>query len=217
MRDGNHRFFSKLKLLLFMAILSCFFMGQMVFAEGGDGTGGGQGKPLTLVSSSISNGATGVSLKPVIKLTFSKNIVNMSVRDNNLKCFSVISETGASVPINVTLADDQVDFAAKNDAVITPQANLAKGTSYSVVVSASLKSKSGVYTGKKIKITFTTEGTKPVTANNGSTAAVPKTSTPAAAAATPALSSYKLLLAGLVLMVIGGTSFILYKKRRKQH
>ncbi|WP_423801894.1 Ig-like domain-containing protein [Neobacillus sp. SAB-20_R2A] len=166
--------FSKAKILLFLVVLLSFFYGQNAFAEV-DGTGGGKSEPLMLVSSSIANGATGVPLKPEIKLTFSKNIVNMTVRDNNLKCFSLLAANGTNVPIDVILADDQVDFEKRNDAVLIPKSNLAQGSSYSVVISPNLTSKSGVTTGQVIKITFTTEGAPPVT--NNTTTPTPSTNT----------------------------------------
>jgi hypothetical protein len=60
---GKKLFLSKTKLLLFILVLSSFFIGHSAFADG-DGTGGGKSEGLTLNSSSIKDGATGVSLKP---------------------------------------------------------------------------------------------------------------------------------------------------------
>lgn len=151
-------FLSKARILLFILVLSSLFIGQIASAEGG--TGGGKNEPLTLISSSIANGATGVSLKPEIVLTFSKNIVNMKVAGNNRECFSLQTEDGTKVPINLFLADDQIEFEKRNDAIITPVANLNQGTTYSIVVCGSLTSKSGVSTGSETKISFTTEGVK---------------------------------------------------------
>lgn len=163
----NNKLFSKTKSLLFILLLSCIFIGQNSFAEG-DGSGGGNSDPLSLVSSSISNGATGVSLKPVIILTFSKNIVNMSVNVNNKTCFTLQSGSGTSIPIEILFADDQIDREKRNDATITPKANLAPGTSYTLVVSSALKSKSGVTMENDVKIPFTTEGKQQITNPNNS-------------------------------------------------
>lgn len=187
----NYFFRLKPKLLLFMVVLACFFIGQTAYAEG-DSSGGGKSEPLGLVSSSIQNGATGVAIKPEIKLTFTKNIVNMSVVENNRKCFSLQAANGAAIPINLILADDQIDFEKRNDAIIIPKNNLAPGTAYTVVVSSTLTSKSGVTTGKEIRISFTTEGTAPVnnddssnTAPKQETAAPKGESAPAPAATAP--------------------------------
>ncbi|MDP4104263.1 MAG: Ig-like domain-containing protein [Bacillota bacterium] len=185
---------SKMKLLLFIFALSSLFMGQIVFAEG-DGSGGGQNQPLTLVSSSIADGATGVPLKPQIKLTFSKNIVNATtidnnnttVRDHNMQCFSLLTANGTKVSIDIFMADDQVDFEARNDAVITPKANLDPGTTYFVVVSKDLEAKNfSAKTGQEIRITFTTVGVKPsATSSAASSVTTPQTNTAAAAATAP--------------------------------
>jgi Bacterial Ig-like domain len=163
-----------LKRILFILTILSLFTGQIASAEG-DSTGGGKSEPLTLVYSSIQNGASGVPLMPEIKLTFSKNIVNMSVSDNNNNCFSLLNEAGAATPIDVIFADDQIDFEARNDALIVPKDNLSQGTKYILVVSSALKSKSGVTTGKDIRISFTTEGSKQA----------PAASTPAPATQTP--------------------------------
>lgn len=156
--------FSNARVLLFILILFSLSIGQSASAEGG--TGGGKSEPLVLRSSSINDGATGVSLKPEIVLTFSKNIVNMKVVENNKKCFSLQTEDGVKIPINLFLADDQIEFEKRNDAIITPVDNLTQGTTYFLVISASLTSKSEIATGKETRITFTTEGAKPE-ANDG--------------------------------------------------
>ncbi|WP_066315660.1 Ig-like domain-containing protein [Bacillus sp. FJAT-29814] len=174
---------TRLIVLLSFFIIAGLLTGQITSAEG-DGTGGGKSEPLYMVSSSIQNGATGVPLKPEIKLTFSKNIVNMTVSDNNRKCFSLLSETGAAALIKVIFVDDQINPEGRNDAVIIPNENLAPGTTYTLVISSALKSKSGVTTGKETKITFTTEGSKPAAAN---TNPAPPAQTPA----TPAPDSSK--------------------------
>ena len=93
------------------AVLLILSFAVCAFAEGGngDGTGGGKDQPLTLVSSSIPNGSENVSTTPEIVLTFSKNVVNFTVKDNNEKCFSMIDSKGNNVPIDVIMGDDQVD------------------------------------------------------------------------------------------------------------
>ncbi|WP_251554077.1 Ig-like domain-containing protein [Neobacillus muris] len=176
---GNRKHFHVLKvgILAFFLVLSSFMMSQKAFAEG-DGTGGGKAEGLMLVSSSINDGAVGVPVKPEIKLTFSKNIVNMTVNENNKKCFSIQNSAGGIVPINVIFADDQIDFAGRNDAIITPKANLSQAETYHLIISENLKSKSGVATGKEIRITFTTEGTKPSVDSSASAQTTAKSSAP---------------------------------------
>lgn len=181
----HHLFLSRTRLLLLIFLLSSLFAGQIAFAGNGDGTGGNSNDPLSLISSSIKDGATGVPLKPEITLVFSKNIVNMAVKDNNLKCFSMKNENGTIVPIDVIFADDQVDFADRDNAVITPKTNLTQGTNYTIVVSSQLESKSGTRVGGNgITISFTTEGTKPVSSTSSSPVTTPKANTSAPTATT---------------------------------
>lgn len=149
--------FSISKLLLCIILLAVSFNYQTAFAEGGGGSGGGKSEPLSLVASTIANGGENVSLKPEIKLTFSKNIVNMKVVDNNKNCFSLATADGIAVPFTLHLADDQIEFEKRNDAVIIPNSELNQGTTYIISISPTLQSKSGVTTGKEIKISFTTE------------------------------------------------------------
>lgn len=156
----SHLPLSKKKYLLIVLLLSCSFFSQLVSAEGG--TGGNKDEPLSLVTSSITNGETNISIKPTIKLTFNKNIVNMSVSENNKTYFTIQKADGQTIPIDVVLADDQIEFEKRNDAVLIAKADLENGTNYSIVISPLLKSKSGISLGNEIRISFTTEGTKQI-------------------------------------------------------
>lgn len=149
--------------LLVCCALSAF-AGDGSGGGNGDGTGGGKGQPLVLASSSIANGAENVSQNPQIVLTFSKNVVHFTVRDNNKKCFSMTDEDGNSVPINVLMGDDQVDPSIKRIVTITPQSALTPGTTYLLKIGGGITSKSGVSIGRDSYIAFTVAGEKPTTA-----------------------------------------------------
>lgn len=123
----------------------------------GDGKGGGKGG-LTLVSSFPQNNDKDVALPVVIKLEFSKNVVNMSVKENNLKCFSLLNSENQSIPIEVQMADDQMEPDRKREIVVVPKEKLDPGSSYTLKINANLTSKSGVNLGKDIEITFITQG-----------------------------------------------------------
>jgi LPXTG-motif cell wall-anchored protein len=138
----------------------------------GDGSGGDSDEPLALTSSSVPDGASGVSADVVITLTFSKNVVNMSVRDNNIGCFSLADTSGSPVPISILMGDDQVDPSVKRIVQIAPVSDLRPGTAYTLVISGNLTSKSGVNLGQDLRIGFTTAGS----------AATPAPSAPAASA-----------------------------------
>lgn len=127
----------------------------------GSGNGGNQGEPLTLASASITDGQNNVPLKPQIKLVFSKNVVNMTIRDANKKCFSLLNDKGNNISIQVEMADDQIDFEKRDDVLITPTKNLLPGSRYIIKIAPDLQSKSGVKLGKEIRISFKTLGTAP--------------------------------------------------------
>jgi LPXTG-motif cell wall-anchored protein len=127
-----------------------------VFAGEGDGSGGGQGEPLRMDSSSPYNGQKDVPLPLVISMTFNKNVVNMTVSDNNLKCFSLYAADGSAIPIDVIMADDQIEPEKKRNIVLKPLQDLKHNTAYTVKVSSALKSKSGNIMGGDLTITFIT-------------------------------------------------------------
>lgn len=210
--SGKKWLILKSKLILIIFVFSSFLMGQAVLAKG-DGSGGGQNKALTLVSSSIKNGSANISLKPEIKLTFNKNIVNMSVKDHNLKCFLLQDANGNSIPINLTLADDQVDFAARNDATIKPKNNLSKDTVYSIVVTPGLQSKSGETTKEEMKITFTTEGAKTATKQQSSVNSQSSKAKTKSTANSNRQNKYRILGIVFILMII--VLIFYYLKRKK--
>ena len=132
------------------------------WAEGGngDGSGGGSDKPLLLDYSSLPNGSTDVATDVSITLTFTKNVVNMAVRDNNSGCFSLTSADGASIPVSVIMGDDQVDPDIKR--IITVEAyGLSPATTYTLTISGALTSKSGVSLGDPVYLSFTTKAAEP--------------------------------------------------------
>ena len=137
----------------------------MAFAEGGngDGTGGGKDKPLVLDSSSIANGAKNVSQNPEIVLTFTKNVIHFTVRDNNKKCFELTDSSGSKVPIDVIMGDDQIDSSIKRIITIKPKSSLSPGETYLLKIGGGITSKSGVSIGRDTYISFTVEGTKETT------------------------------------------------------
>ncbi|MBR6940080.1 MAG: Ig-like domain-containing protein [Clostridia bacterium] len=169
------------------------------FAGNGDGSGGGKDKPLTLVNSSVANGEENVAPDVKITLEFSKNVVHMTVRDNNMKCFKVLDSKGNKHPIAVDMGDDQVDPDIKRIVNIIPDKPYTGGETYTLVIGKDVTSKSGVSLGKDNYISFTiakvetatTEKLPPsTTAAASKTAAVTvTTATTAAAANTTAAST----------------------------
>lgn len=146
-------------LILALIMLCCLFITLPVWAAGGsgDGSGGGQNVPLGLASSSPADGATGVAVTTQIKLTFNKNVINMSVKDNNLKCFTLISN-GQQVPISIVMADDQIQPEYKRLVTIVPQQPLKAGSQYTLKIAPELQAKSGAVLGQEVNVDFTTAG-----------------------------------------------------------
>ncbi len=128
-----------------------------LYAGEGDGSGGGKKQPLALVSSVPADGAAGINTDALIKLTFSKNVVYMTVRENNKKCFSLWSNN-QQIPIEVIMADDQIEFEKRNDVILKPLQTLKAATTYRVEIAPQLESKSGVNLGQKTTVSFTTAG-----------------------------------------------------------
>jgi hypothetical protein len=153
-------------LVLALVVLFCLFLTLPVLAEGGsgDGSGGGHNTPLGLASSNPADGASNVAVNTQVKLTFNKNVINMSVKDNNVKCFALYNN-GLQVPINVIMADDQIQPEYKREVTIAPRQSLQPGSSYTLKISPELQAKSGAVLGQDVKVSFTTTGGKNVTPN----------------------------------------------------
>jgi len=147
----------RLLFLILLDVLSLILIVLPAAAGDGSGTGGGRENPLALVSSNPSDGEKDVGLPVEIKLCFSKNVVHMTVRDNNRKCFLLYSADG-TVPVEVVMADDQIEPEKKREIVLKPLENLRNGTAYTVKVAPELQSKSGVFLGRQVEISFTTTG-----------------------------------------------------------
>ncbi|MEN6461559.1 MAG: Ig-like domain-containing protein [Syntrophomonas sp.] len=151
-------------ILVLLAVLCCMFIALPVFAAEGDGSGGGRDVPLALASSSLANGQSNVPVMANINLAFNKNVVNLAVKDNNMKCFS-LSGNGISVPIQVIMPDDQVDFEHRRNIDIDPLQDLKPGTLYKLVISGQLQAKNGMSLGTPVSVSFTTAGAANVNQN----------------------------------------------------
>lgn len=113
-------------------------------------------KPLYLESSNPAYGDRDIPVDLIIDLKFSKNVVNMKVKENNLQCFRLISVTGTVVPVEVIMADDQLYREKRNDIKIKPLTLLDKNTFYTLIIDSSLKAKNGNTLAETIYIPFGT-------------------------------------------------------------
>jgi LPXTG-motif cell wall-anchored protein len=158
--------------LLFVLALSLF-----AAAAGGNGSGGGEGggqELPTLQSSSVENGATDVPVNLAnIVLQFTNNVVNMTVKDNNVGCFSLKDSTGKAAAISVEMGDDQVDPSIKEVVTLKLGETLKADETYTLTVRGALKAKNGNTMGKDATVSFTTAKATPVTSTESKLVAEP--------------------------------------------
>ncbi len=156
---------TSLKLIGVLTVLWCLLIVIPTLAvDQGDSSGGGQGVPVGLASSVPSDGHQDFPVDGVIKLTFNKNVINLTVRENNQKCFALLTADGNKVPIEVIMADDQLYPEEKRNISIKPVQSLQPGTAYVLKISAALQGKNGTTLGNEVMVNFVTAGdaTKPV-------------------------------------------------------
>lgn len=174
-------------LSLVLVLILSFSLCLSVFAEGGDGSGGGSNIPLGLESSSVPDGSTDVPVDEDIILNFNKNVVNFTVKENNMTCFSMKDSKGNSVPITVIMGDDQVDRDIRRIITIHPT-SLSEGETYTLTISGKLQAKNGTTLGDDITLTFST--VKPaVTATPSPTTTPTSTVTPSSSAKSQVTAS----------------------------
>lgn len=167
----------KLWFITLLSVMLIFASNAQFIAGQGDGSGGGQDQPLSLLSSTPADGAQDMAVDTQIKLSFNKNVVNMTVKDNNQKCFTLTADNQA-VPFDVIMADDQVQPEGKRDVILRPRNGLSAGTKYLITISPMLQAKSGVVLGHEVKIAFSTAGlVKPAASNTGNKQPVAEEST----------------------------------------
>ncbi|MCK5250320.1 MAG: hypothetical protein KAJ98_10180 [Spirochaetaceae bacterium] len=92
-----------------------------------------------------------------ITLTFSKNIVNFAVAEENTRCFHLESAFGDTVGVEILMADDQLEPELKRIVNVLPAEPLAAGTEYVLIISGTLRSKSGQTLGEDVFIRFIIE------------------------------------------------------------
>ncbi len=124
----------------------------------GNGSGGGDGNnPLNLLGAYlVSNGerigATEVPVNPEIKLVFDRGVVRDNW-DNNQQCISLKTLSGTEVPIDVSRIEGVE--SEKRHIYISPITDLTSGTTYKIIISASLKANNGNTLGSEKTVTFT--------------------------------------------------------------
>lgn len=93
-----------------------------------------------------------------IELFFSKNVVNMMVNENNKKCFSLTNKDDDKIPIEIQMADDQIEREKRHIIKIVVQKPLEPATTYKIIISPELESKNGLKLEKQLVMEFFTLG-----------------------------------------------------------
>ena len=93
-----------------------------------------------------------------LELFFSKNVVNMMVNENNKKCFSLMNKDGDKIPIEIQMADDQIERKKRHIIKIIVQKPLEPVKAYKIIISPELESKSGLKLEKQLEMEFVTLG-----------------------------------------------------------
>ncbi len=128
-------------------------------AVAADGVCGGKNTPLTLSSSTVSDGEKNVEPGREIKLVFSKNISNITVKEANRTCFSMSDSAGREIPLEVVLFDDQLEREKRNDVLLKPTYPTDSRT-YVITVGGALKAKNGASLEGDVVIGFTLTGSE---------------------------------------------------------
>lgn len=142
------------KNIVYILILVLVFSISFVFSD--NGSGGGKSTALDLVQSTPADGETSVSIDTEILLLFNKNVVNMTVKDNNRNCIKLLNEDGTEVAADLIFPDDQINPDKKREISIKPKKPLEKGKKYIVKILPEFMAKNGTNLGKTIETSFET-------------------------------------------------------------
>jgi high-affinity nickel permease len=140
-----------MKKTILISLVLVLLMGTMGFADG----------VLMLEQSNIEDGAMDVSISPEFILDFSNNVVNMSVKDNNMQMFTLMNESSEEISVIVEMGDDQENRDIRNTIIIKTEQPLIEGSVYILNISKDLTSKNENKLEEDMQISFTTEGEKP--------------------------------------------------------
>lgn len=143
---------------LSLVLLFCLSFSVSSFATG-DGSGGGAGAvvPLYMDWSYPADGASNVSVTPVIHCKFSHNVAQTNVSERNKTLVTLKDEDGREVDITVFMADSQIQFDKRQFIYVSPVKPLDYGTTYTLYLHEGIQAKNNMATDEVQTITFTTE------------------------------------------------------------
>ncbi|MBQ9992445.1 MAG: S-layer homology domain-containing protein [Firmicutes bacterium] len=139
---------------MFFAMMLVMLFSALAFA--GDGSGGNSDQALTLEVCTPADKTEDLALDAVIKMDFSKNVVHLSVKENNAQCFNMTDSKGNAVAFVVEMGDDQVDREIRNTINVRPAEQWPAGETLTLTISKDLCSKSGSSMASPVTLTFKT-------------------------------------------------------------
>lgn len=194
-------------------LLAGFAFPGNALGAGEEGSGGGADEPLTIVSATISDGQKDVLQNQEIRFEFSKNVVNLTVKENNEKCFTVTDQSGNPVGFAVVMADDQIDRDNRNFIGITINDGMKVDETYSIAISKNLMAKNGQSLDRDYTYGFTVaEGTKEKMASSSTTVAQGSETSQSVGLGMNSTGSM-ILLAVLGMLAILVVLFVFWKKK----
>lgn len=113
-------------------------------------------EPLTLQSSSVVDGDTDLSVRPVLELQFSKKIADILILEHNKDCFHLQDASGAVVPLTVLFPDTQLQSRYVYQVFLMPDQDLQPGAAYTLTVDDQLIDKKENTLDRAYTIGFTT-------------------------------------------------------------
>nr|WP_320025717.1 Ig-like domain-containing protein [uncultured Acetobacterium sp.] len=187
-----------------MILVGVAFPGNAL-AVAEEGSGGGADQPLTIVAATIADGQKGVPQNQEITFEFSKNVVNLTVQENNQKCFAVTDQSGQPVRFTVVMADDQIEREKRNFIGITINDGLQAGETYTIAISKNLMAKNGQSLDQDYTYGFSVAGA--VKAETTTTDTASQTTS------SGMNSGMVVLLAALGILVVLAVIFVFWKKK----
>lgn len=146
-----------MKILISLIIIYSISTMNLVYCDNGSGENkDGKSVSLDLEESTPADGEKNVKIDTEIVLLFNKNVVNMTVKDNNLHCIKLLDEKETEVFAELVFADDQMNPEKKREIRIKPVNNLEKNKTYKVKILPELMAKNGTSLGKTIQFSFNT-------------------------------------------------------------
>lgn len=146
--------------LIFLLALTTFAAAEELGSAPDSGEGGGKAVAFSLVETKPKNGGKDVGVDTGIWLLFNKNVVNMTVSDNNKANILLRDLDGHLISTEVTMRDDQIEPLFRREIIVAPKAPLEAGTTYILTVGKNVMAKNGSSLGKDYTITFTTSDHK---------------------------------------------------------